>query len=119
MLTSVTGVLEAYVILAVTTDHTSLFAAYVIESVNRAVNAIFPFLPLRLGVDEGGAALVFKALGYTTAAGVSLAVIRKIRSIFWIGVGLVCMARYAIWKGGAARPSLEAADGDETAHRQR
>ena len=119
MLTSVTGVLEAYVILAVTTDHTSLFAAYVIESVNRAVNAIFPFLPLRLGVDEGGAALVFKALGYTTAAGVSLAVIRKIRSIFWIGVGLVCMARYAIWKGGAARPSLEVADGDETAHRQR
>lgn len=116
LLTCVTGVLEAYLILGVTAGGTSLFAAYVIESVNRVVNAVFPFLPLRLGVDEGGAALVFKALGYTTAAGVSLAVIRKIRSIFWIGAGLACMARYAIWKGGEAVP--EGVDGEE-AHRQR
>lgn len=101
MLTSVTGVLEAYLILGVTAGRTSIYAAYLIESVNRVVNAIFPFLPLRVGVDEGGAALVFTALGYAASAGVALAVIRKIRSIVWIGVGLACMARYAVSRGRA------------------
>jgi hypothetical protein len=110
-----TGVLEAYVILRVTAGHATVFAAYLIESVNRVVNAVFPFLPLRVGVDEGGAALVFRALGYTAAAGVSLAVIRKIRSIVWIGVGLACMARYAVGRA----PAPEVDGGDKAAHRQR
>jgi hypothetical protein len=108
LVTNVTGLVEAYLILGVTAGDASLFAAYVIESVNRIVNAVFPFLPLRLGVDEGGTALVFHALGYTTAAGVSLAVIRKIRNIFWIGVGLACMARYAVFK-----PSTSSRSGGE------
>ncbi len=115
MLTNVTGVLEAYLILWVTAGRTSLYAGYLVESVNRAVNAIFPFLPLRVGVDEGGAALVFTALGYTIAAGVSLAVIRKIRSIFWIAVGLAYMARYA----AADRRQTGADGGEEATHRQR
>lgn len=118
LITNVTGVLEAYLILGVVEGHTSLYAGYLVESVNRVVNAVFPFLPLRVGVDEGGAALVFRALGYTTAAGVSLAVIRKIRSIFWIGVGLACMARYAVrGAGGTARAESE--DAAEAPHRQR
>jgi Lysylphosphatidylglycerol synthase TM region len=93
---SFTGVIEAFVILRITAHQSSLLAAFLLESVNRAVNVFFSFVPLRLGVDEGGAALVLTVLGYGAAAGVSLAIIRKIRAFFWTAVGLLILARYSM-----------------------
>ena len=49
------GVLEAYVILIVVAGHATVYAAFLVESVNRVVNAFFPFVPLRVGADEGDA----------------------------------------------------------------
>lgn len=98
--TCCTGIAEAYLILDATAGNATLFAAYVIEAVNRSVNAIFPFLPLKVGVDEGGTALVFAALGFTAAEGVALAVVRKIRTIVWIGIGLIFMAKLSLSSGG-------------------
>jgi hypothetical protein len=111
LLSCLTGVVEAYLILAATAGHASVFAAFVVESANRAVNAVFPFLPLRVGVDEGGAALALNALGYTAQEGVSLAVIRKIRTIAWIGAGLLCMVWYGI--GPRAATLAQSTDVDE------
>ena len=96
LIASFTGVIEAFVILRITAHQSSPLAAFLLESVNRAVNVFFSFVPLRLGVDEGGAALVLSALGYGAAAGVSLAIIRKIRAFFWTAVGLLILARYSI-----------------------
>jgi len=93
---SFTGVIEAFVILRTTTHQSSLLAAFLLESVNRVVNVFFSFVPLRLGIDEGGAALALSVLGYGSAAGVSLAVIRKIRALFWTATGLLIMVRLAI-----------------------
>jgi hypothetical protein len=92
---SFTGVIEAFVILQTTVHQNSLLAAFLLESVNRIVNVFFSFVPLRLGVDEGGAGLVLSLLGYGSAAGVSLAVIRKMRALFWTAVGLLILAGYA------------------------
>jgi Lysylphosphatidylglycerol synthase TM region len=91
-----TGVIEAYIILHLTVHRSSFLAAFIIEAVNRVVNLFFAFVPLRMGVDEGGAALVVKAVGYGAAEGVSLAVIRKIRMLFWVAVGLLLAARYSV-----------------------
>lgn len=104
--TCAAGVAEAYLVLDATAGRASVFAAYSIESVNRAVNAVFPFLPLKLGVDEGGAALVLSALGYTAAEGVALAVVRKARTVALIAIGLVFVARLALWRRDRA-PSRE------------
>lgn len=91
-----TGVIEAYIILSLTVHRSSLLAAFIIEAVNRAVNLFFSFVPMRVGVDEGGTALVVKAVGYSASEGVSLAIIRKIRTLFWVAVGLLLAARYSV-----------------------
>ena len=94
--TNFTGVAEACLILRAGTAHSSLFAAYLVESASRAVQIAFSFVPLGLGVQEGAAAATLQAVGYAASVGVSLAVIRKIRSLFWATVGLVFFAKYSI-----------------------
>jgi hypothetical protein len=96
LLSVLAGVIEAWVILALTVHRTSLFAAFMVETVNRVVNLFFAFVPMRVGVDEGGAALVLKTVGFGAAEGVSLAVIRKIRMLFWVAVGLTMVSRYSL-----------------------
>ena len=67
-----------------------------VETVNRVVNLFFAFVPMRIGVDEGGAALMLNTIGYGAAEGVSLAIIRKIRMLFWVTVGLIIASRYSL-----------------------
>lgn len=90
------GMFEAWIILSLTVHRASLFAAFMVETVNRVVNLFFAFVPMRIGVDEGGAALVLKTVGYGAAEGVSLAIIRKIRTLFWVAVGLLMVSHYSL-----------------------
>jgi hypothetical protein len=106
-----TGVAEAYLILGVTSGHQSFLAAYLVEALNRMVTVIFAFIPLRLGVDEGSTALMMKALGYPGVDGVSLALIRKLRTLVWVCVGISLMSQYTVPRlsgdsGGQARLPL-------------
>jgi len=94
--TNFTGIGEAYLILKVTAAHTSLFAAYLVESASRAAQLAFSFVPLGIGIQEGAAAATLQAFGYAASEGVSLAIIRKIRSVFWVAVGLLLAAKYSI-----------------------
>jgi hypothetical protein len=93
---NLTGVIEAYLILAVTFGVHGWLYAYLIEWTNRVVNTVFAFVPLRIGVDEGSTALTLSSLGYQSAIGVSLAIIRKVRTMFWIAVGLILTAQYTL-----------------------
>src|SRR5690349_5275790 len=73
----------------------SLRQAFILESVNRIINVAFKFIPLRAGVDEGGTGQVSKVLGFAPGIGVTLAIIRKGRDLFWSGIGILL-----IWKKG-------------------
>ncbi len=73
------GVIEAYIILGVTFGVYGWSYAYLVEWMNRVVNTVFAFVPLRVGIDEGSTALTVKSFGFASAAGVSLAIIRKVR----------------------------------------
>ncbi len=73
--------------------------AIIFSALDRAIIIAFKFVPFRLWIDEilsGGMATI---LGWPTAIGVVLALIKKVRSIFWVGVGLILIA---------AHPSREA-----------
>jgi len=65
--------------------------AFILESVNRIINVAFKFIPLRTGVDEAGTGMLSKVLGFTTAVGVTLAIVRKARDIFWGAVGVALL----------------------------
>lgn len=87
------GVLEIYTtLLFISPTHPpTLFTAFILESVNRLITMIFKFVPLRLGVDEAGTGKVSALLQFTEPAGVTLAIVRKARDLFWslIGIGLL------------------------------
>jgi hypothetical protein len=83
------GVLEIYATLRLIGVDLNFATAFMLESVNRAINIAFIFVPALVGVDEALTKLVTDTLGLGGTAGVTLAIVRKIRMFFWIGVGLV------------------------------
>jgi hypothetical protein len=89
------GVAEVYTTLSFVSDTIAptLFTAFILESVNRVINVAFKFVPLRTGVDEYGSGTLAKVLGFTKATGVTLAIVRKARDIFWTGIGVALMVR--------------------------
>lgn len=88
------GVAEVYTtLLFISVVAPTLLAAFILESVNRVINVVFKFVPFRLGVDEGGTGMVTAVLGLTKAVGVTLAIVRKSRDIFWTAVGVALMVR--------------------------
>lgn len=90
-----TGVAESYLIFKATTAHSSIFASYLLECANRAVQLVFCFIPLGVGVQEGVAAAILQALGYGASEGVSLAIIRKLRILALDAFGLLFAAKYS------------------------
>jgi hypothetical protein len=72
----------------------SLAEAMMFESLNRVITAAFKFVPLRVGVDEAASGGFAALVGVNPVAGVALAVVRKVRSLFWMGVGLTLIAVY-------------------------
>lgn len=66
--------------------------AIVFETVNRFTTVAFRFVPFRIGVDEAASGAVAPLLAVTVAAGVTLAVVRKARMLFWTAVGLLLVA---------------------------
>lgn len=90
------GVWEVFITLSfISPIAPTLMQAFILESVNRIISITFKFIPLRAGVDEGGTGSVSKVLGFTKDIGVTLAIVRKGRDIFWAAIGILL-----IWKKG-------------------
>src|SRR6266850_6476600 len=88
------GVIEIYATLTyISPIAPTLLTAFILESVNRIINVAFKFVPLRTGVDEAGTGMLSKVLGFTTTTGVTLAIVRKARDIFWSTIGVALMVR--------------------------
>src|SRR6185503_19287865 len=93
------GVAEVFVTLAWIIAPPTLLVAFILETANRLTNVVFKFVPLRLGVDEAGSALFTTVLGYTSATGATLALVRKVRMLVWTAAGVFFLAR---WRGADA-----------------
>jgi lysylphosphatidylglycerol synthase-like protein len=66
--------------------------ALVFEVLNRAVTAAFKFVPFRIGIDEALTGALAPMLAVQPVAGVTLALVRKVRNLAWTGVGLLLIA---------------------------
>lgn len=87
------GVAEAYLTIAlISTVAPTLLSAFLFESVNRVITVVFKFVPLRAGVDEMGTGQLARLLSFGEAAGVTLAIVRKARTLFWMAVGVGFLA---------------------------
>ena len=90
---------EAYVILRALSPDATLRTALVFEAVTKIVNTAGIVVPGRLGIAEGGSALLADALGFAASHGLSLALMRRLRAIIWSGVGLALLP----WREARAR----------------
>jgi hypothetical protein len=100
------AMLENYLTLRwVLGDLSPTFAqAILFEALNRILTAVFKFVPFRAGVDEVASGELAMLLGMPTAAGVAGAVVRKIRNLFWTGIGLALIAARRGREGRATGP---------------
>lgn len=104
------GVAEIYVTLSFISplQPPTLFTAFILESVNRVITMAFKFIPLRMGVDEAGTGKVSKVLQFTETVGVTLAIVRKARDIFWAAVGVAFLFHRGLSLRTVAREAEEA-----------
>jgi hypothetical protein len=93
------GVLEIYATLKLIGIDLNIATAFILESVNRAINIAFIFVPALVGVDEMLTKLLTETLKLGGVAGVTLALVRKIRMFFWIGIGLIFLTANQKVKG--------------------
>ncbi len=86
------AIAEVYLTLSLISPRQAAWtSAIVLEMVGRAVTMTFKMLPMRMGVDEAGAALFADRLDLGAATGIMLALIRKLRLLFWSAVGLILL----------------------------
>lgn len=88
------GVLEAWFILARLSEVLpTLVNAFLLESVSRLITIVFKLVPFLIGVDEAGARFVAETVSIGVGLGVTLAIIRKGRILFWTAVGIVLIVK--------------------------
>jgi hypothetical protein len=66
--------------------------ALVFEGLNRVVTAAFKFVPFRVGIDEALTGALAPVIAVQPVAGVTLALVRKVRNLAWTAVGLLLIA---------------------------
>lgn len=92
LLSHATSVIEVFVALRFLGFHPLVSQAYIIESLTKVINFAFAFVPGTIGVYEGGTEIILqKGLGFTPAAGLALALVRKAAIVCWTSVGLLVL----------------------------
>ena len=86
------GALEGWMILWLLGTPVSLVTATVIEAFGTGIRFATFLIPGSLGALEGGYAATFAALGLGSTMGVTFSLVRRLREIVWIVVGLVAFA---------------------------
>ena len=97
------AVAEVFVVLAALSGRPpTLVEAFVFEAANRVVTVVFKVVPLRIGVDQAGAAWVAALLGFGATTGVTLATTRTARMAVWTSAGLALLVRRGFSAAGLA-----------------
>ncbi len=88
------GVTEVWFVLSrISTIFPSLYSAFLLESISRLITIVFKLIPFLIGVDEAGAKFVTEILALGAGIGVTLAIVRKGRILFWTAIGLILIIR--------------------------
>jgi hypothetical protein len=85
------AILEVYVLLHFMGARTGLLGAFVLEAFTKLINVVGALNPGNFGTYEGGNLILTRLLGIAGAAGLTLGLCRRVRSLFWKAVGLLCL----------------------------
>jgi putative ABC transport system permease protein len=92
LLAHAASVAEVFLALKMLGFQPQVAQAYFIESLTKVINFVFAFVPGTIGVYEGGTEVILqKGLGFTPAAGLALALVRKAAIVVWTSIGLLVL----------------------------
>ncbi len=94
--------LEVYMMLYVLVGPPGLSTAVAVAALSVFVKGTTFVIPGSLGAQEGANLLLVVAFGYSDVAGMSFALLRRLREMVWIGIGLLGLA--VMGQGGNAGP---------------
>ncbi len=83
--------LEVYAILYFLDVRIDLWTSLSIAALAVFIKGGTFFIPGSLGAQEGGYTLLLMTFGYSEVTGITFALIRRMREIFWILFGLLCL----------------------------
>ncbi len=91
LLWHVLAILEVYIILRFMGARIAVSGAFIVEALTKVINLVGAVNPGNFGTYEGGNMLIARIFGVTGTAGLTLALCRRARTVFWAGVGAMCM----------------------------
>jgi uncharacterized protein (TIRG00374 family) len=83
------AILEVCLVLWLLGARIGVVGALIIEALTKLVNAVGSLNPGNIGTYETGNMLIVKIFGITNAAGLALAMARRLRALFWTAVGCI------------------------------
>lgn len=90
------GSLEIYLVLHFLGFPIDLATAITIEALTTVIRATVFFIPSGLGAQEGGNILLFSAFGFSPVTALTFSIIRRMREVLWISIGLLYLVRQEI-----------------------
>ena len=85
------AILEVYIILKFMGARVTVIGALALEGLTKLINTAGSLNPGNVGTYEGGNMLITKLFGITATSGLTLALCRRARAIFWAVIGAVCL----------------------------
>ena len=82
---------EVFLILMFMGARTGFLSAFVFEGFTKLVNTVGGLVPGNVGTYEGGSMLIAKLFHVNAASGLSLGFCRRVRALFWAGIGVLCL----------------------------
>jgi uncharacterized membrane protein YuzA (DUF378 family) len=99
----ITAVTEVYLLLRLMGVRMMVVGAFIVEGFTKLIDVVGALNPGNIGTFEGGNLLVARLLGFPAAAGLTLALCRRARILFWTGIGALCLIAWS--PGKRQRPS--------------
>jgi glycosyltransferase 2 family protein len=92
------GTLEVLAIFYAVGIPISVAEALAIEALASVVKALAFFIPGSLGVQDGGNVLLLAVFGYPGGLGLTFSLVRRMRELLWISMGLLVLLRHYGWR---------------------
>ncbi len=86
-----TAILEVYVLLYFMGRRKSLLVALVVEALTKLINVVGTLNPGNVGTFEGGNMIVARLIHISGGAGLTIALCRRVRILFWAAIGAICL----------------------------
>ncbi len=102
------GSFEVYYLAGILGMPISFAQAWLFEALIQVLRIITFFIPSSVGAQEGGIVLIFSQFGFSNPISLTFAILRRIREIAWIGLGLF------LWSLVEDRPKIKAEASSKT-----